>query len=93
MEVDTVLAQKALQHCLGEATQAFSQVGRKHKKYNYCDARKAPKNVFKKEYRFGMVKEDLRTKSCSVVEISTLTHVYIETGRDIMKQPRDGVYG
>ncbi|KAI2549846.1 VDAC3 isoform 10 [Pan troglodytes] len=33
----------------------------------YCDLGKAAKDVFNKGYGFGMVKIDLKTKSCSGV--------------------------
>uniref|UniRef100_A0A2K6MR13 Uncharacterized protein n=1 Tax=Rhinopithecus bieti TaxID=61621 RepID=A0A2K6MR13_RHIBE len=37
----------------------------------YCDLGKAAEDVFNKGYGFGMVKIDLKTKSCSGVEFST----------------------
>uniref|UniRef100_A0A8C9AXY8 Voltage-dependent anion-selective channel protein 3 n=1 Tax=Phocoena sinus TaxID=42100 RepID=A0A8C9AXY8_PHOSS len=40
----------------------------------YYDLGKAAKDVFNKGYGFGMVKIDLRTKSCSGVEFSTSGH-------------------
>ncbi|KAL6080773.1 hypothetical protein STEG23_016046, partial [Scotinomys teguina] len=42
---------------------------------------KAAKDVFNKEYGFGMAKIDLRTKSCSGVEFSTSGHAYTDTGK------------
>uniref|UniRef100_A0A8C5KMN8 Non-selective voltage-gated ion channel VDAC3 n=1 Tax=Jaculus jaculus TaxID=51337 RepID=A0A8C5KMN8_JACJA len=48
---------------------------------SYCDLGKAAKDVFNKGYGFGMVKIDLRTKSCSGVEFSTLGHAYTDTGK------------
>ncbi|XP_065756087.1 voltage-dependent anion-selective channel protein 3 isoform X10 [Phocoena phocoena] len=47
----------------------------------YCDLGKAAKDVFNKGYGFGMVKIDLRTKSCSGVEFSTSGHAYTDTGK------------
>ena len=47
----------------------------------YCDLGKAAKDVFNKGYGFGMVKTDLRTKSCSGVEFSTSGHAYTDTGK------------
>uniref|UniRef100_A0A8C6CHG9 Non-selective voltage-gated ion channel VDAC3 n=1 Tax=Moschus moschiferus TaxID=68415 RepID=A0A8C6CHG9_MOSMO len=47
----------------------------------YCDLGKAAKDVFNKAYGFGMVKIDLRTKSCSGVEFSTSGHTYTDTGK------------
>uniref|UniRef100_A0A8C6BE52 Non-selective voltage-gated ion channel VDAC3 n=1 Tax=Monodon monoceros TaxID=40151 RepID=A0A8C6BE52_MONMO len=45
----------------------------------YGDLGKAAKDVFNKWYGFGMVKIDLRTKSCSGVEFSTSGHAYTDT--------------
>uniref|UniRef100_A0A8C6IAC9 Non-selective voltage-gated ion channel VDAC3 n=1 Tax=Mus spicilegus TaxID=10103 RepID=A0A8C6IAC9_MUSSI len=47
----------------------------------YCDLGKAAKDVFNKGYGFGMVKIDLKTKSCSGVEFSTSGHAYTDTGK------------
>ncbi|XP_055292324.1 voltage-dependent anion-selective channel protein 3-like [Moschus berezovskii] len=47
----------------------------------HCDLGKAAKDVFNKAYGFGMVKIDLRTKSCSGVEFSTSGHTYTDTGK------------
>ena len=47
----------------------------------YCDLEKAAKDVFNKGYGFGMVKIDLRTKSCSGMEFSTSGHAYTDTGK------------
>ena len=47
----------------------------------YCDLKKAAKDVFNKGYGFGMVKIDLRTKSCSGMEFSTSGHAYTDTGK------------
>uniref|UniRef100_A0A1D5Q2N1 Non-selective voltage-gated ion channel VDAC3 n=1 Tax=Macaca mulatta TaxID=9544 RepID=A0A1D5Q2N1_MACMU len=48
----------------------------------YCDLGKAAKDVFNKGYGFGMVKIDLKTKSCSgVQEFSTSGHAYTDTGK------------
>ncbi|XP_069341402.1 voltage-dependent anion-selective channel protein 3 isoform X2 [Eulemur rufifrons] len=48
----------------------------------YCDLGKAAKDVFNKGYGFGMVKIDLKTKSCSgVMEFSTSGHAYTDTGK------------
>ena len=47
----------------------------------YCDLGKAAKDVFNKGYGFGMVKIDMRTKSCSGMEFSTSGHAYTDTGK------------
>uniref|UniRef100_A0A2K6MR53 Non-selective voltage-gated ion channel VDAC3 n=1 Tax=Rhinopithecus bieti TaxID=61621 RepID=A0A2K6MR53_RHIBE len=47
----------------------------------YCDLGKAAEDVFNKGYGFGMVKIDLKTKSCSGVEFSTSGHAYTDTGK------------
>uniref|UniRef100_A0A2K5HEL6 Non-selective voltage-gated ion channel VDAC3 n=1 Tax=Colobus angolensis palliatus TaxID=336983 RepID=A0A2K5HEL6_COLAP len=47
----------------------------------YCDLGKAAEDVFNKGYGFGMVSEDLKTKSCSGVEFSTSGHAYTDTGK------------
>uniref|UniRef100_A0A8C0DL12 Non-selective voltage-gated ion channel VDAC3 n=1 Tax=Balaenoptera musculus TaxID=9771 RepID=A0A8C0DL12_BALMU len=40
-----------------------------------------PEKSVNKRYGFGMVKIDLRTKSCSGVEFSTSGHAYTDTGK------------
>ncbi|XP_055144191.1 voltage-dependent anion-selective channel protein 3-like isoform X2 [Symphalangus syndactylus] len=47
----------------------------------YCDLGKAAEDVFNKGYGFGMVKTDLKTKSCSAVEFSTSDHAYTDRGK------------
>uniref|UniRef100_M3XQA1 Non-selective voltage-gated ion channel VDAC3 n=1 Tax=Mustela putorius furo TaxID=9669 RepID=M3XQA1_MUSPF len=47
----------------------------------HCDLGKAAKDVFNKGYGFGMVKIDLKTKSCSGVEFPTSGHAYTDTGK------------
>uniref|UniRef100_A0A8D2D8H8 Non-selective voltage-gated ion channel VDAC3 n=1 Tax=Sciurus vulgaris TaxID=55149 RepID=A0A8D2D8H8_SCIVU len=51
----------------------------------YCDLGKAAKDVFNKGYGFGMVKIDLRTKSCRGVEFSTSSHAYTDKGKALGK--------
>lgn len=41
----------------------------------------ADKDVFNKRYRFGMVKIDLRIKSCSGLEFYASGHAYTDTGK------------
>ena len=47
----------------------------------YCDLGKAAKDVFNNGYGFGMVKIDLRTKSCSGMKFFTSGHAYTDTGK------------
>ncbi|XP_025867981.2 non-selective voltage-gated ion channel VDAC3-like [Vulpes vulpes] len=54
----------------------------------YRDLGKTAKDVFNEGYRFRIVKRDLRaalrdlrTKSCSRVELSTSSHAYTDTGK------------
>ncbi|XP_055991821.1 voltage-dependent anion-selective channel protein 3-like [Sorex fumeus] len=49
----------------------------------YCDLGKASKDVFSNRYDFGMVKINLKTKSCSGAEFSTSGHAYTDTGKAI----------
>ncbi|CAD7681990.1 unnamed protein product [Nyctereutes procyonoides] len=47
----------------------------------YRDLGKTAKDVFNEGYGFRIVKRDLRTKSCSRVELSTSSHAYTDTGK------------
>uniref|UniRef100_A0A8C0YWV2 Non-selective voltage-gated ion channel VDAC3 n=2 Tax=Canis lupus familiaris TaxID=9615 RepID=A0A8C0YWV2_CANLF len=47
----------------------------------YRDLGKTAKDVFNEGYGFRVVKRDLRTKSCSRVELSTSSHAYTDTGK------------
>ncbi|MEJ1284954.1 voltage-dependent anion channel 3 [Cricetulus griseus] len=77
----TALVREDLQRCLGGAGRAHPRVVDMCNTPTYCDLGKAAKDVFNKGYGFGMVKIDLRTKSCSGVEFSTSGHAYTDTGK------------
>ena len=73
---NSVGLKKTFSSALAEGTGTL--VGDRCNTPTYCDLGKAAKDVFNKEYGFGMVKIDLRTKSCSGVKFSTSGHAYAD---------------